>query len=61
MLPSAYITGLKINFQKSQLFVFREDVVHADNWARFMGCELGGSEFRYLGVNIGVSCHKNSF
>lgn len=51
------MSGLKINFSKSKLFVNKSDTSVADGWAKHIGCEIGTWPLSYLGVPIGDS-HK---
>lgn len=55
------LTGLKINFQKSNLFVFHEDPVLSRIWANTMECKVGVLPMKYLGIQVGISAKKRIF
>lgn len=55
------MSGLKINFSKSKLFVNKSDTSVADGWAKHIGCEIGTWPLSYLGVPIGDSHKKKRF
>jgi hypothetical protein len=46
------LSGLKINFHKSELFCFGEAVDDADLYAELFGCGLGSFPISYLGIPI---------
>ena len=46
------LPGLKINFNKSELFCFGRAKKEHDNYRQLFGCELGALPFRYLGIPI---------
>nr|XP_017228424.1 PREDICTED: uncharacterized protein LOC108203774 [Daucus carota subsp. sativus] len=46
------LTGLKINFDKSQLYGIGQDKDLVGNWARILGCAVGGDSFIYLGMEV---------
>ncbi|XP_071713707.1 uncharacterized protein [Rutidosis leptorrhynchoides] len=54
------LSGLKINFQKSNLFGigFEENIVA--NMAAKFGCKPGNFPSNYLGIPIGVKMHKSN-
>jgi hypothetical protein len=67
------LSGLKINFHKSELFCYGAAKDCEQEYARLFGCKLGGFPFRYLGIpmnhkklsNKDMACveekfHKNS-
>jgi hypothetical protein len=46
------LSGLKINFHKSELFCFGEAQDHAQLYAELFGCNQGDFTIRYLGILI---------
>lgn len=62
------LSGLKINFHKSSLYGFDEDMERIHLWASQLGCFVGSKDLKYLGSVIGPSpgrleywkplCHK---
>ena len=46
------LTGLKINFHKSELFCFGRAKEEQDSYRQLFGCELGSLPFSYLGIPI---------
>jgi hypothetical protein len=46
------LSGLKINFHKTELLCFGEDQDEANLYAKFFGCELGQFPIGYLGILI---------
>src|SRR3989337_3062822 len=46
------LSGLKINFHKSELFCFGEAAEVAPDYAEIFGCQLGQFPIRYLGIPI---------
>ena len=46
------LSGLKINFHKSELFCFGKAKDDQEEYRRIFGCELGSLPFRYLGIPI---------
>jgi hypothetical protein len=44
------LSGLKINFHKSELFCYREAKDHIEQYSQIFGCEIGLFPFRYLGI-----------
>ena len=44
------ISGLKINFHKSELFCFRAAKANQNEYAQIFGCNVGSLPFRYLGI-----------
>lgn len=55
------LSGLKINFQKSKMFGFGEDVLNVPFWASRMGCGIGAFPITYLGMELGVNPKNMSF
>ena len=46
------LTGLKINFHKSELFCFGRANEKQEAYRQLFGCELGNLPFTYLGIPI---------
>jgi hypothetical protein len=46
------LSGLKINFHKSELFCFGKAKEDEDNYRHIFGCEIGSLPFKYLGIPI---------
>jgi hypothetical protein len=46
------VSGLKINFHKSELFCFGEAQDVADQYAEMFGCVSGDFPLKYLGIPI---------
>src|SRR5215216_6757618 len=46
------LSGLKINFHKSELFCFGRSKEEQDTYKQLFGCELGSLPFSYLGIPI---------
>jgi hypothetical protein len=46
------LTGLKINFHKSEIFCFRKAKDMEQQYKQIFGCESGSLPFRYLGIPI---------
>ena len=46
------VSGLKINFHKSENFFFAKAKEVEDQYKQMLGCEAGSLPFRYLGVPI---------
>ena len=44
------LSGLKINFHKSELFCYGEAKHHIEQYSQIFGCEIGLFPFRYLGI-----------
>jgi hypothetical protein len=53
------LSGLKINFHKSELFCFGRAKEIQDEYKVLFGCELGLLPFRYLGIPIHFRRLKN--
>lgn len=49
------LSGLKVNFDKSQLYGFHEDKDNLRHWADILGCAIGEDRVHYLGANISSS------
>lgn len=56
-LPS----GLKINFQKSQLFGFRANSKDLEFWASKLGCQVENHPITYLGMKLGSNPRSKLF
>ena len=52
LLAFEQLSGLKINFHKSELFCFGEAQDFAIQYAELFGCEQGQFPIRYLGISI---------
>jgi hypothetical protein len=52
LLLSAFeqLSGLKINFHKSEIFCFGEAKEHESQYEQLFGCKKGSFPFRYLGI-----------
>ena len=46
------LSGLKINFHKSELFCFERSNDDQEAYKQLFGCELGSLPFTYLGIPI---------
>jgi hypothetical protein len=44
------LSGLKINFYKSELFCFGDTKERVEDYVRLFGCKEGEFPFRYLGI-----------
>jgi hypothetical protein len=44
------LSGLKINFHKSELFCYGEAKKHMEQYSQIFGCRMGNLPFRYLGI-----------
>jgi hypothetical protein len=53
------LSGLKINFHKSELFFFGNAKDLQDEYRILFGCEIGSLPFRYLGIPIHFRRLKN--
>lgn len=47
-----WLSGLKINFHKSEVFVFGVDQQEKENMANKLNCVLGDLPLKYLGIPI---------
>lgn len=47
-----HLTGLKINFHKSEVYCFGESVQKQDEYAKMFSCQRGQIPFKYLGIPI---------
>lgn len=46
------MSGLKINFHKSELFLFGDAINKAENFAQIFTCPIGSLPMKYLGLHI---------
>jgi hypothetical protein len=51
-----WLTGLKINYHKSEVFVFGGSQQEKENLANMLNCSLGSLPLKYLGIPI---CDKH--
>jgi hypothetical protein len=54
------LSGLKINFHKSELFCFGKAKEDEQQYKHIFGCEVGSLPSRYLGVPIHYKTLRNS-
>jgi len=54
------LSGLKINFHKSELFCFGEAKEFEDHYMQLFGCNTGSFPIRYLGIPIHYRRLSNS-
>jgi hypothetical protein len=54
------LSGLKINFHKSELFCFGNAREEEQQYKHIFGCEAGSMPFKYLGVPIHYKTLRNS-
>jgi ABC-type proline/glycine betaine transport system substrate-binding protein len=54
------LSGLKINFHKSELFCFGKAKDEEDQYKQIFGCDAGSIPFRYLGIPIHYRKLRNS-
>jgi hypothetical protein len=47
-----HLSGLKINFHKSEVFCFRKANDAEDKYRVLISCEIGSLPFRYLGIRF---------
>jgi hypothetical protein len=53
------LSGLKINFHKSEVFCFGKAKDVENEYISFFGCESGSFPFKYLGIPIHFRKLKN--
>ena len=53
------LSGLKINFNKSDFFCFGRTKEEQDDYRNLFGCEMGSLPFSYLGIPIHHRWLKN--
>jgi len=49
------LSGLKINFHKSEIFCFGKAKEHEIFYSQLFGCVIGNYPFRYLGLPMNTS------
>jgi hypothetical protein len=54
------LSGLKINFHKSEIFCFGKAKEEEEQYKQLFGCESGSLPFNYLGIPIHYRKLKNS-
>jgi hypothetical protein len=47
-----HLSGLKINFHKSEIFYFGKAKDHEHEYKQIFGCEAGSLPFKYLGILV---------
>ena len=47
-----WLSGLKINFHKSEVFVFGVDQGEKERMANMLNCKLGDLPMKYLGISV---------
>lgn len=52
-------SGLKVNFNKSKVFVIDASVRETENWTSILGCEAGSLPFNYVRVPVGANMNLN--
>ena len=53
------LSGLKINFHKSELYCFGQAKTEEEHYRQLFGCESGSFPFKYLGIPIHFRKLKN--
>jgi hypothetical protein len=53
------LSGLKINFHKSEIFCFWKAKEEEEEYKNIFGCGVGSLPFRYSGIPIHYSCLLN--
>jgi hypothetical protein len=46
------MSGVKINFHKSEIFCFGQAEEFEDDYVELFGCDVGEYSFRYLGISM---------
>jgi hypothetical protein len=54
------LSGLKINFHKSEIFYFGEAKEVEHTYSQLFGCKVGSYPFKYLGITMQVTKLKNA-
>lgn len=54
-------SGLKINFQKSNIYGFGDPEEKMLEWSDILNCRVGVGPIKYLGAQIGVSPKRLAF
>ena len=60
LLASEQVSGLKINYHKSELFCFGKAAEEEDHYHQLFGCKKGEYHFKYLGIPMHVRKLNNS-
>jgi hypothetical protein len=47
-----WLAGLKINFHKSEVFVFGVEQIEKEKMANMPNCKLGDLPLKYLGISV---------
>ena len=47
-----HLSGIRINFNKSELYCFGKAQYHLDSYMEIFGCKVGEFPFNYLGIPI---------
>ncbi|WVZ71541.1 hypothetical protein U9M48_020116 [Paspalum notatum var. saurae] len=55
-----HLSGLKINFTKSELYCFGKAHQHLDSYMEIFGCKVGEFPFNYLGIPIHYKKLRNA-
>ena len=55
------ILGLKINFDKTEIFAHKSCHGNQQEGARILKCKLGVWPMKYLGIPVGFSCKRKVF
>lgn len=54
LLIFQHLSGLKINFHKSELLALNYNAHDQRRWADTLGCNIGSWPLKYLGVSLGL-------
>jgi hypothetical protein len=54
------MSGLKFNFQISEIFLIGGDNEIANEYSSMFGCQVGTFPMKYLGMPVSFRCLKNS-
>lgn len=55
------LTGLKVNFNKSLLYGYHQDVADLISWSKILESEIGSGDILYLGANVSASSRMVKF
>ncbi|XP_063935611.1 uncharacterized protein LOC135147087 [Daucus carota subsp. sativus] len=55
------ISGLQINYRKSKLYGFKENLELLQSWSDWLGCSISSDPLSYLGAPIGQSPKRTIF
>ena len=55
-----HISGLKINFHKSEIFCFGNAQQSSEIYSELFGCKQGALPLKYLGIPINIKKLRNS-